>query len=273
MKNFFRAFLHAKTPWLFNGIQAFRNRRYFRREFAGFQSAVRFELYPNGDGILVKTGPFQGLRYVDEIVWGSITPKWLGSYEAELHPIVREIIARAYPTIIDVGCAEGYYAVGLAVALPKSQVIAFDTDFLSRRQVVRLAGLNQVSDRVEIRTKCHFESIDSLSRGKTLIICDIEGFEVALLDPWKAGALFKNDILVEVHEMPEAPGEVENILVSRFADSHRVERIVAVDREGWIDLHASQLPDAIPRPLLRRATDEHRSAGRVWLWMRSYSSI
>src|SRR5262245_45426434 len=118
MKRLLRARLERWTPGLFNAIRAVRNRRYFRRTFARHQSDFRRKLFPDGAPISVQHGPFKGLAYFDETVWGSITPKWLGSYEAELHPAIEEIISRPYETIIDVGCAEGYYAVGLAATIP-----------------------------------------------------------------------------------------------------------------------------------------------------------
>jgi hypothetical protein len=39
-------------------------------------------------------------------------PKIIGSYECELHPAIEEIIVNNYAEVWDVGCAEGYYAVG-----------------------------------------------------------------------------------------------------------------------------------------------------------------
>jgi len=50
--------------------------------------------------------------------------KILGCYEAEITPAVEEAISRNYRTMLDVGCAEGYYAVGLARGVPGSVVYA-----------------------------------------------------------------------------------------------------------------------------------------------------
>ncbi len=268
-KGFLRVQLERRAPRLFHGIRALRNRRYFRRNFSEFQASVRDGLFPDGVRIVIQSGPFLGLRYLDEIVWGSITPKWLGSYEAELHPVIDQIVERAYGTILDVGCAEGYYAVGLAVTVPATQVIAFDTDFISRNQTLRLARLNEVSDRVEVRALCDYIDLDRPSRGKTLVVCDIEGGEAHLLDPDKAPNLRRHDILVEVHETSEASTATEDLLVSRFKATHRLERIAATDRGSWIEEHARHLPGTVPRPLLRKAVEEHRAAGQVWLWMQS----
>lgn len=269
MKRFLRTQLERHAPGLFNGIRAVRNRRYFRRVFAQHHEEFRQRLFPDGSAITVQTGPFKGLVYFDETVWGSITPKWLGSYESELHAIVREIEAGSYETVIDVGCAEGYYAVGLAVLMPGVKVFAFDTDFISRGQVRRLAALNRVTDRVEVRTFCHHADLDALSHGKTLVVCDIEGFEAELLDPEAAPALRQDDILVEVHEASELSTEMERLLQSRFESSHEIQRVTACDRGSWIAQHGAELPGAIPAAALVKATAEDRATGRVWLWMRT----
>ena len=226
-------------------------------------------LFPRGAEIIVQSGPFKGLRYFDETVWGSITPKWLGSYEAELHPIINQIVERSYDTIIDVGSAEGYYAVGLAVAVPAAKIFAFDTDFISRAQVRRLAALNHVTNRVRVEAFCSHRQLDKLSTENTLVVCDVEGFEAQLLNPARSKSLLRDDILVEVHEA-DSSSEGEQLLMSRFLASHRIERITATSRDSWIEQNLPRF--SIPTETLRKATEEHRSSGRVWLWMQSITT-
>jgi ribosomal protein L11 methylase PrmA len=79
---------------------------------------------------------------------GLVPPKWLGAYEAELADIVEAIIKHGHSRILNIGCAEGYYAVGLALRDRASEVFAFDIDPISRVQTHRLARLNEVSDQV-----------------------------------------------------------------------------------------------------------------------------
>jgi hypothetical protein len=272
VRRFFRSQLEQRAPAIFNGIRAIRNRRYFHRTFSQHHADVRERLFPDGATIKVQSGPFKGLLYFDEIVWGSITPKWLGSYEAELHSIIRQIAAHSYQTIIDVGCAEGYYAVGLAAIVPTAQVFAFDTDFISRAQVRRLAALNGVTARLQVRAFCSASDLEALSRGETLVVCDIEGFETQLLNPKTAPSLLNNDILVEIHETSESSLEAEHLLQSRFEHSHHIQRVVACDRGSWIEQNLPELPPNIPHATLRSATEENRATGRVWLWMQTNRS-
>src|SRR3954471_21407829 len=63
--------------------------------------------------LTVLNGPFAGLVYpsVDASL-ASLFAKLLGSYEREIHPVVEKICTAEYTDIVNVGCAEGYYAVG-----------------------------------------------------------------------------------------------------------------------------------------------------------------
>jgi len=216
----------------------------------------------------VVTGPFAGMRYLDESVWGPITPKWLGSYEAELHELIEEIIRVQYSRIINVGCAEGYYAVGLARACTSSTIFAFDTDCWSQLQCRQLARLNDVSQRVSVSGYCSHSTLnDSIIPKSTLVICDIEGGEDPLLSLDIVPALLTCDLIVEIHEHECGSHMVEESLANRFSSSHRVTRISALDRKSWIDSQY-EMVRTVSRELLIEATAEHRANGLVWLWIK-----
>jgi hypothetical protein len=86
------------------------------------------------DGKVVLSGPFKGMKYPNLEAFGScIYPKILGSYERELHDTLNSISNTRYSEIIDVGCAEGYYAVGLSLQHPEARVYAYDIDETARR--------------------------------------------------------------------------------------------------------------------------------------------
>src|SRR5271165_2199287 len=97
-------------------------------------AARRAELtdYVSGHtGNIVQRGPFAGTAILQEKSWGNagdLAAKLLGFYEEELHDAVEEAIAGNPDLVLNVGCAEGFYAVGLARRLPESRVIAFDID-------------------------------------------------------------------------------------------------------------------------------------------------
>lgn len=114
MKQAIKQLMHQISPQALTLIQASRLRLGFRRQFSERQRCSRQKIY-GGDGELaVLSGPFKGMRYLDETVWGPIEPKWIGCYEEQLHEVIDDVIEANYLTIFDIGSAEGYYAVGLA---------------------------------------------------------------------------------------------------------------------------------------------------------------
>jgi hypothetical protein len=237
--------------------------------FGALRRAVRTALY--GDAaITVLTGPFRGLRYFDRHVWGLISNKWLGSYECELHPVIEAVQATPYRRVLDIGCAEGWYIAGLAASMPSTQFIGFDIDPLSLRQTRELVTLNGCQDRVSLPGECRHADLDVHGGEGTLVICDIEGFEEALLDPQHAPALRRSDILVEVHEASGESRALSTLLRSRFESTHRIQVIEAIDRSAWVTANRAHLPAALSTELAVQAADEHRPQGNHWLWMKAH---
>lgn len=180
-------------------------------------------------GFSVKSGPFKGMRYVSQSPWGGLIPRLIGYYEQELHPILDRIFQRRYDTVIDVGCAEGYYAVGLALRLPEAQVYAFDTDAQARAVCADIGARNDVTPRLHIRELCDARALNGMALNNALIVCDCEGFEVDLLDPVAVPGLSRCDMLVETHDHLR-PGALAT-LEQRFGATHVINKVVSIVRE------------------------------------------
>jgi hypothetical protein len=183
-------------------------------------------------GLAVKSGPFAGLRYPEQLesAPGDLVAKLLGSYERELHGVFAEWIAAGHPQVIDVGCAEGYYAVGLALAMPGTTVDAYDIDPAARARCGALAELNAVHERVRLRSACEPATLADYPERGVALLADCEGYERILLDPTQAPRLRGWPILVELHEFLDP--EITETIRRRFADSHEVEIIEGEGREG-----------------------------------------
>lgn len=136
-------------------------------------------------GCAVRQGVFAGMRYVEGSQGSAYIPKLLGIYERELTSQVESLIARRPSLIVDMGAAEGYYAVGLARRLPSSQVVAFEMEPAGRQALHEMVRINEVHERVTVRGRCEPEDLASELRGRdhVAIICDVEGYEEKLLDP------------------------------------------------------------------------------------------
>lgn len=201
-------------------------------------------------GWVVQRGPFQGMRYVE--AYGDLGAKVLGSYELELHDVVQELVESGYDTIINVGAAEGYYAVGFAKRCPQATVIAYEMSPAGRELCAAMARLNDV--RVDVRGTFTADDLEDLPAGRTLMVMDIEGEELALLDPDIAPALARADHLVELHDFVDPA--IKPTILARFGDTHRA-RIIATQPRS-----AADFPELTSRT--ERVLDEHRPGPMEW---------
>jgi hypothetical protein len=215
LKEMLKRGLTRTAPKFAGMIRRVRHRRHVRWLERKTGLARLRDNFVHQHGHLVLGGPFEGMRYVERSVGSVAIPKLVGSYEEELHPWLREILNRGYRRIIDIGCAEGYYVVGLARALPHAEVFAFDTDPLARRLCADMCRLNDVIGRVHISGGCSAAELQKVIRTDCLVVCDCEGFETTLLDPERAPSLRQADILVELHGRDAA-----NSILGRFRSTH-----------------------------------------------------
>jgi hypothetical protein len=176
------------------------------------------------NGKTVQSGPFQGMVYAlpglgaGEIYHYGGVPKLLGCYEAELHGIFSTAVTKRYDTVLNIGCAEGFYVAGLARILPGTHVFAFDIDAAARGMCEETARANEVLSRVTLLGECVPAEFDRLASGRTLVLCDCEGAEMQLLRPDLARALVSCDVLVELH--PHVDAAISTEIPARFAATH-----------------------------------------------------
>lgn len=245
-----------------------RAARYFRRRYGPLNREARQRLFGDGPATVLG-GPFHGLRYIVDHGWGSLAPKWLGTYESELTPIVHDLLRERPAVIADVGAAEGYYAAGFAAALPGTPVHAFDISLRARRALRRMRRLNQCPN-LHVRGRCRPADLQRLfaAQPSGFLLCDIEGGELALLDPRPAPVLERVPMLIECHRVGDlAPAAVADRLAERFSRSHRATRIPTAARDPLVD--AAGLPPSLQADAawLRVAMDEGRGEPQCWLWL------
>jgi hypothetical protein len=198
----------------------------------------------------VLRGPFAGLRYPEHAAVGSsYWPKLLGAYECELGPTIEELLATAPSYVVDIGAAEGYYAVGIARRLPGASIIAYEGDPEGQRLLRLMADLNGVSARVRVEGWCDLGALKRLAAvlraSRTLLICDAEAAEYDLLDPRAIPELGNWDLLIELHRR-RSVGDPRAWVSRTFRATHT---IAFVDSEP-------RLPSMYPE--LRAVAAEHR---------------
>lgn len=213
------------------------------------------------------TGPFAGLRYpagfVPRMLFGG--PYQVGSFELELHPAIEALVAGAPETVVNVGSAEGYYAVGLALRMPAARIVGFELDPRLRGAAAKLAERNGVADRVDLRGLCTAAELAALTLPPgTAVIMDCEGAEAELADPEAVPWLADASVLAELH--PAVDPEIGDRLERRFEASHDVERIPSqIRRASDFDAQLRRIGGLrrIDRELL---VAEFRDGPQEWLW-------
>ena len=213
-----------------------------------------------GDDWSVRHGPFAGMRYAP-MTSGCLVlaPKIIGSYEGLIYHWVHEAINRNYETILNIGCGEGYYAVGFSLKSKASHVYAYDIDRSARDNVAKLAQLNGTADRVHIRDLCTREELQREITENALIFCDIEGGEFDLFRPNLTSALSRADLIIETHDV--VCRGVTETLVRRFLPSHSIE--ITYDGAKYAD----DFPVLETVPVEKQALllDEGRKATQAWM--------
>jgi hypothetical protein len=213
----------------------------------------------------VLQGPFRGTRYGRASTGSYYYCKLLGTYEKELTPCVEEIVQRAPEHIIDVGAAEGYYAVGFARRLPQVRVTAFEMNTSTHPLLRHMAERNGVAARLTIRGKCEPDDLrQAVGEGHgTVLICDVEGYETTLLDLQEVPALRYCPMLVELHDILQ-PG-ITPLLRERFGPTHTLTIVAATPRTAdEYPLH--NLWSRLLTPAQKCRLLDERPPGMTWLW-------
>jgi SAM-dependent methyltransferase len=257
-------FLRARRHSLMAEREGFDRQAWWFDEFT-FEQLPR--IFPARE---VLVGPFAGMRYPELMAFGStLFPKLLGSYEFELHGVIADCCERDYSLIIDVGCAEGYYAIGLARCLPVCRIIAVDIDPAALEQCQRMAELNGVSDRVNLKASLDSGELRDLASAndRMLVFSDCEGFEDILFDVSTLQALERHDLVIETHDARDPLLSAR--IRERAEQTHDVTVISSIDDlRRPVSFPCANMRDFTPLEQVRLMA-EKRQQSMDWLICRS----
>lgn len=187
---------------------------------------------------MVKYGPFTGMKILPKYCWGDgdTGGKLLGIYETELYEEIEEVIKSKPDLIINYGCAEGFYGLGMAMRLPESKVMLFDIN----QNAINISRENAQANgltNVEFSFQCSHDYLEEvLSKAeRPFILMDCEGAEDIVLDPVRIPSLAKTTIIVELHDCI-LDGITER-MINKFSATHELDGI----SQGTRDLHIEPL--------------------------------
>jgi len=197
-----------------------------RRARAAVGNSVELAAKVSPDGRVIG-GPFEGTRLGIASAWGGLPARLAGTYECEISNVLLELLDRGPTRVLDLGAADGYYAVGIARRYPELEVVAFEIDPNARRLLRSAAERNHVPN-LTVKGRVTSSVLRREARAGSLVLCDLEGYEADLLDPILVPDLMRAMMLVELHEFA-VPG-VGSLITDRFGESHGIRVISARDR-------------------------------------------
>lgn len=186
----------------------------------------------------IRYGPFAGTRLPSDGRWSGadLGSMLLGMYEFEILEVLVPLAIRC-DVFVDVGAADGYYAVGSVHAGLFREAVCFEMDF-SGRQVIRdHARRNGVEERISIHGEADagfldlLETTHEIDLSRALFLFDIEGGEFELLNESHLERIARSHVIVEMHAFSEDEARKAHTLSERLESHFDVEYITQGARD------------------------------------------
>lgn len=217
-------------------------------------------------GYTVAYGPFKGMQLAEDVWWSKNdrTTQLLGIYEERVFTKLRYFAQHGAKTFIDIGAADGYFAVGMAYSGIYKNVFAFEIEERGRESIKENSVKNGCSGLVHVSGEACFESINGLidkEQMKELLI-DIEGGAYDFLSEEMLALLFGSFVICELHPFLIEDGvAAQNNLLERASTKFQTELIM---RESYSPNSFSELSDLSDEERLI-AVGEERAKNMQWL--------
>ncbi|MBP6899845.1 MAG: hypothetical protein KBC73_07155 [Burkholderiaceae bacterium] len=195
-------------------------------------------------GGVVRYGPLAGMRLIEASSWGNDKcAKLLGFYEQEL--MAAMVPAMGPETVfVDIGAADGFYAVGALKAGLAHRTIAFELTEAGRAVIADTAQALGVDEKIEILGACSeaslAEALTGLDRRHLVVLCDVEGAEFDILSDAVLASLAGAHVFIEIHDHSEQGPAQYAALRQRAARWFRTEEIRKAGRNPY---HYAELRD------------------------------
>lgn len=215
---------------------------------------------------VVAYGPFKGMKLSDDIWWSRndrIT-QTLGIYEEHVVERLKEFSAQGVRRFIDIGAADGYFAIGMAFSKIYSKVVAYEIETIGQKRITENAAINRCEDLVSVFGEANYSSLKNLLSEdlKSSILVDIEGAEYQLLDEETLSLMSNCYLICELHPWVVDDGyQLQRKLIERAKKNFNVELI---KRECYAPNIFPELDDLSDEERLI-AVGEGRGRNMQWL--------
>lgn len=214
----------------------------------------------------VQYGPFKGMLLGEKIWWSKfdVTTKLLGVYEQHIVHFLSEFYLDSTVPFIDIGAADGYYAVGVARRSWAKRVYAFEISEQGRSVLAVNARINNCLADIQINSEAKEEYLAEIisQYHSAFLLIDIEGAEYALLNSSTLELLKDCTMIIELH-----PRKIENGWSKQqrlMEDATRWFDTEILVRETYTPNLFKELDDFTDEERLM-AFSEGRKANGIWL--------
>lgn len=170
----------------------------------------------------VQYGPLKGYKIPEESHWGGLArpSMLLGLYEREVVDVLVEHSANR-DVFVDVGAADGFFAVGLVASGFFKRSYAFEISTHGRQVIKKSSEINRVPHSVSVNgmfDKNFLANAEKqLDLSRSVVLIDIEGDEFSLLGSPLIEQLRNAVVIVELHDFHFADGAaLKSALFSRL---------------------------------------------------------
>lgn len=191
-KSFVRIFLSSKMVKLGWIEDAEKQRQRLAREInAEFDSTIAY-------------GPLKGFKFSPQAWWSmhDRASMIFGFYEQEILQALK-YLSKSKSTFIDVGAADGYYAIGTVSQKMFEKSYCFEIEERGRAVIKNNAILNNVAEKVTIFKEANMDSMKSIPKqalNSSVVLIDIEGAEFEFLDAEMLKLLKSSVCIIELHD-------------------------------------------------------------------------
>jgi hypothetical protein len=244
-RDYFKPMLERKGFYSKEILEAFGKETVRERKLR-----VSTEVYDMCGGY-VATGPFKDMKlskssWLPGLDLGSMC---LGLYERGLlDSIVEEFNNSGRQLFIDIGAADGYYAIGLLNAQLVSKAICFELRTISQESIINNWKVNNEPGSIEVYGDVlkNFDKIYHSENQNAVILIDIEGVEFELFKQIDLKYLQNAVIYIEIHNW------VDNF------DKEYEEFLITADEYFDITAVEPKLIDINDISMLRSLPDDNR---------------
>ena len=172
----------------------------------------------------VQYGPLKGYKIPEQSHWGALArpSMLLGLYERE---VVNALLkyAEKRDVFVDVGAADGFFAVGLVACGIFKRSYAFEINTNGRQVIKKSSEINGVAHSVSVRGRFDTDFVanaEEFDLSRSVVLIDIEGEEFDLLDSLLIEQLRRAVLVVELHDFHFADGAALRSALCARLDAH-----------------------------------------------------